>query len=127
MTKKTKMANAINKLADIPAAVIDREDLPKAIIKRPDAGYVPGEIAMAIMTSRPELIRISKPRAMTAEEVGELYKVAAALLERNVELTDARDAARRMAQTSLQRLETIGELARKIELARTGNLDEEIG
>lgn len=44
---------------------------------------VPGELFPALMTGRPELLALLQPRAMTAEEVGKLYKLISVLVRTN--------------------------------------------
>ena len=44
---------------------------------------VPSELYPALITNRPELIRLAKPRALTAEEADALYKLIAGLIETN--------------------------------------------
>lgn len=47
---------------------------------------VPSEIYPALVTNRPELLRLAQPRALTAEEVGVLYRLIGGLLETNAAL-----------------------------------------
>jgi hypothetical protein len=47
---------------------------------------LPQDVAFALMTSRPELLRIVKPRALSEDEAAKLYKAMAALMETNMAL-----------------------------------------
>lgn len=44
---------------------------------------VPSELYPALMTNRPELVRLAPRRALTADEAGALYRLIAGLLETN--------------------------------------------
>lgn len=47
---------------------------------------VPADLYPALVTSRPELIKLATPRAMSAEEVAVLYKLIGALVQTNMAL-----------------------------------------
>lgn len=47
---------------------------------------VPQDFQAALMTMRPELVRLAKPRAMSEQEVAMLYKLIAALIGTNMAL-----------------------------------------
>lgn len=47
---------------------------------------LPQDLAFALMTSRPELLRVVKPRPLTEEEAAKIYKAMAALMETNMAL-----------------------------------------
>lgn len=49
---------------------------------------VPAEIAPAFQTGRIELIKLARPRALSAEECGALYDVIGGLLETNQALKE---------------------------------------
>jgi hypothetical protein len=55
---------------------------------------VPGDIAPALITGRPEMLRAVQPRALTAEETAALIKVLGGLIETNNAL---REHARQLA------------------------------
>lgn len=44
---------------------------------------IPSEVYPALLTNRPELIRLARPRPLNEEEVAALYKLIAGLLETN--------------------------------------------
>lgn len=46
----------------------------------------PTDVAAALITGRPELLRIIQPRDMTKDEVTSLYKLLAVLIETNMTL-----------------------------------------
>jgi hypothetical protein len=58
---------------------------------------VPGEIAPAVQTGRPELIRLAKPRALTEGEAGALYGVIAGLIDTNQALQQHAAGVARLA------------------------------
>jgi len=49
---------------------------------------VPSELTTALVTNRPELIRLAQPRPLTAEEAKALYTLIGALLETNTALRE---------------------------------------
>lgn len=59
---------------------------------------VPGDLVPALLTNRPELLGLLKPRALSEEECGQLYTLIGGLLETNA-------ALRQHAQTTAQLVE----------------------
>jgi hypothetical protein len=49
---------------------------------------VPGDMLPALMTGRPELLRIVKGRVLTADECTNVYKLVAVLIETNMALRE---------------------------------------
>lgn len=49
---------------------------------------IPSELYPALVTSRPELIKVAKPRPLTAEETAVLYRLIGALIETNQALRE---------------------------------------
>lgn len=49
---------------------------------------VPSELVPALLTARPQLIKLAKPRPLTAEEAEALYKLVGGLLETNMALRE---------------------------------------
>jgi hypothetical protein len=49
---------------------------------------VPGDLIPALMAGRAELVNLAQPRAMSAEEVADLYTLIATLLGTNIALRD---------------------------------------
>lgn len=49
---------------------------------------VPADIYPALMTNRPELLKIAPPRALSKEECAVIYKILAGLLETNAALRE---------------------------------------
>jgi hypothetical protein len=60
-----------------------------------EALQVPNDLAVALMTGRPELLKLALPRALTVEECAVLYKLLGGLLETNAAL---RQHTERVAQ-----------------------------
>src|SRR5262245_37542622 len=50
--------------------------------------HAPPEIALALATGQAELIRLAKPRPLTAEDCAALYKLIAGLLDTNAALRE---------------------------------------
>jgi hypothetical protein len=57
--------------------------------------HVPSDIYLALMTNRPELMRLVQPRALTIDECAVLYKLIGGLMETNAAL---RQHTQRVAQ-----------------------------
>jgi Trm5-related predicted tRNA methylase len=76
---------------------------------------VPQDIIPAIITGRPELLMLATPRAMSAEEVKDLYKLIGGLVETNIAL---REHTAKVAQlvdnwgNNFKALQSIGEKIR---------------
>lgn len=63
---------------------------------------LPAELAAALHTHRVELIRTVTPRAMTADEVGNLYDFIGTLIETNMALTEHAEQLAQLADTWAQ-------------------------
>ena len=87
---------------------------------------VPGEVAVALMANRPELLKIGKPRAMDENEVAGMYQVLADLIAER--FTSRREIAtlRRLMAEAAETLE-LTEEALKVRLHRArGMLRKEL-
>jgi hypothetical protein len=59
---------------------------------------VPSELAPALVTMRPELIRLAQARPLSAEEAQALYRLVGALLETNMVLREHAQAVAAMTE-----------------------------
>lgn len=72
---------------------------------------VPSDLAAALVTMRPELINLIKPRALTEEEASTLYTLIKVLIETNAALqTHARETAKMVSiwANSFKQLQSLG-------------------
>jgi len=90
---------------------------------------VPGDIAPALITTRPELLRAVQPRALTAEETAAVYKVMAGLIETNNALREHAQQLAIFTETWAGQFAGLQSVGRKIE--RFANFrrsyDDEVG
>ena len=75
---------------------------------------VPMDIAPAMVTGRPELIRLATPRDYKAEEVGALLKLIAGLLETNAALREHAEQVAQLTSNWTSAFQTLDTVGRKI-------------
>jgi hypothetical protein len=63
---------------------------------------VPGDIAPAFMTGRPELIKLAHPRVLSADECAVMFKLVRGLLETNQALRDHAALVLKLSETQHQ-------------------------
>lgn len=102
----------------------DRVDRLEVIIKEIEEGTTleywsslieeiscPPEVAVALATMRPELMKLAKPRELTAEEAAALYRVIEVLIRTNFALQKHAIETAKMVNiwsSSFQQLESLG-------------------
>jgi hypothetical protein len=80
-----------------------------------EAVSLPTEFAAAIMSSRPELLRAVKPRALNAEECDVLYKLISTLIETNMALREHAQEVATMTKGMLGGFTTVQRVGDQIE------------
>ena len=75
---------------------------------------VPSELTPALVTNRPELIRLAQPRPLTAEEAKALYTLIGALMETNSTLREHAAAISTMVQNWISAIHGFYGLAQRI-------------
>lgn len=86
-TEKIRRQTATEQLDDLITELSQRCRLDgwEAYVRELD---LPIELMPALMTGRPELLMLLKPRAMTEEEVRKLYQLIGTLMETNFALQE---------------------------------------
>ena len=79
-----------------------------------EAVNVPSDLAAAIITSRPELLRAVRPKALTVEECDALYKVLSTLIETNMALREHANEVAQMAKNMMGGFTTIQRVGEQI-------------
>jgi len=62
---------------------------------------VPGDMAPALLTGRPELLRIVQPRPLTIEECAAIYKLVMVLIETNMALREHAETVAHMVNNMM--------------------------
>jgi hypothetical protein len=75
---------------------------------------VPSELAPALITNRPELIRLAQPRALSADEAKALYTLIGALLETNMALREHAQGVATLAEGWVSSMNGAFTIARRI-------------
>jgi hypothetical protein len=89
---------------------------------------LPPDLAAALLTNRVELLALARPRALTEEEAGRLYKLVAVLMETNAALREHADNVSRLAENWLSQftgLASVGEGIVRYARFETRPLDNE--
>ena len=111
-------------MAKTPNADIDREAQIKALhdmhaLKSPsellELCEVPMDIAVALSTGRASLMKLAKPRAMSADEVAILYKLITVLIDTNLALKNHANEVAHMAQLHRGNLQGLINYSMKLE------------
>jgi hypothetical protein len=111
---KTRQAADVDRLnAQINAANAAFEDLPSA------ASFlhtlqVPSDLTPAMLTNRPELVKLAKPRPLTADECKMLYALISDLMETNAALRRHAQEVARLADNWLTAFTGLGAVGHRI-------------
>lgn len=76
-----------------------------------EALHFPADFLPAVLSGRPELLRVATPRAMSTEEVATLYTLLAGLMDTNMVLrTHAQEVAKAVGiwKEAFRQLESVG-------------------
>ena len=76
---------------------------------------VPGDILPALMTGRPELLRIVKGRALTADECTAIYKLVSVLIDTNMALREHAQLVAQLTQNMMGGFQAINAHAKRID------------
>lgn len=76
---------------------------------------VPREFAVALMTRRPEMMRLVQPRALTVEECAAVYQLVATLIETNDALINHAQGVETLADNVTQQFKGVTSMLRQLE------------
>ena len=112
MSKQVKKRNEADDKREAMLDKIVKLEGPNYFTEAIDA---PMDLAAAIITSRPELLRAVRPKALTVEECASLYKVISTLIETNMALRDHANEVAQMTKSLLGGFTTVASVGQKIE------------
>jgi hypothetical protein len=76
---------------------------------------VPAELAVALMTSRPELVKLAKPRPLSEEECKAVFHLVGVLIESNAALSEHAQMVGQMIDIWSQHFKALASTGRNIE------------
>src|SRR5215471_8637335 len=76
---------------------------------------VPQDMLPALLTNRPELLKLIQPRALTIEEAATIYKLVATLIETNMALKEHAELVAQMLDNMMGGFTAIQATAKRID------------